>query len=91
MFGEDVELFYADGELVTPEAGEPFRGFLTIRDAKVFDAPLVGDCQLQFPATRSLSKSQLINVDGVQYRVAEQPMRIGVGNDLVVGLFRERV
>lgn len=90
MFADDIELFYADGDLVTPEGGTAFWGFFAVRDVEAFDAPVMGDYQLQYPAARSLSKGSLLDIGGVQYRVAEQPKRIGDGGDMVVGLFEER-
>lgn len=88
-FADDLEMFYAEGAVVSTGSGADFRAFLSVADVTAFDGPQVGDYLLQYPASHALSLNQSITVNGQGYRLAEHPRRIGDGLECVVGLMRE--
>jgi hypothetical protein len=88
-YDSDLDLFYADAELVT-RAGGSFKGFLSATDITAFESPQVGDYTLQYPSSVTLARSELVSINGTPYRVAEHPRRIGDGRELMVGLSLER-
>lgn len=86
----ELALLYADGELVVPDVGTPFRGFLSTPDDDVFGASAqVGDYTLQFPAdAASLPLGLRLSIDGEVYVVAAPVRRIGDGAECVAPLAR---
>ena len=76
-----------DNAVVAPVNGAPFTAMFDQADKTVFDVAMVGDYTLRYLAAAAvLSKGVVINVQGQQYRVAEQPHRIGDGSEFIVGL-----
>lgn len=90
MFSEaDLLHSYATlGEPVTPAAGAAFHGLFDAADLDPLSPPsIVGDYQLRYPlAAATLAPGDLLTLRGQQYRVADDPYRIGDGREAVVRL-----
>lgn len=76
------------GEPVTPAAGAVFRALFSVADVDVFDGSSVGgDYQLRYPTDAALLvPGDVVSVRGLQYRVVEDPQRLGDGREVAVRL-----
>lgn len=85
---ELLEMYAALGEPVTPAAGAAFHGLFGAADLDPLSPPsIVGDYELRYPlASATLSPGDLLALRGQQYRVADDPYRIGDGREAVVRL-----
>lgn len=84
-----LDAIYATlGEPVTPAAGAAFNGLFEVADVDPFSAPAIaGDYVLRYQlASATLVPGDLLTLRGVQYRVADDPQRIGDGREATVRL-----
>lgn len=90
MFSEAElrQMYAALGEPVAPVAGAAFSGILSIADVDPISGPsIVGDYELRYPlASATLNPGDVLTIGGRQYRVADDPYRIGDGLEAVVRL-----
>lgn len=90
MFTADelLEMYATIGEPVTPAAGVAFHGLFDAADLDPLSPPsVVGDYQLRYPlAAATLAPGDLLTLRGAQYRVSDDPYRIGDGREAVVRL-----
>ncbi|ENO76589.1 hypothetical protein B447_17636 [Thauera sp. 27] len=80
---------YADlGEPVTPAAGAVFYALFRLSDVDPLGVPSVaGDCELRYLLeSAALEVGDVLTLRGQQYRVADDPYRIGDGREAVVRL-----
>jgi hypothetical protein len=85
---ELLEMYATIGEPVTPAAGVAFHGLFDAADLDPLSPPsVVGDYQLRYPlASATLAPGDLLTLRGQQYRVSDDPYRIGDGREAVVRL-----
>lgn len=84
-----LDAIYATlGEPVTPAAGAAFNAVFSMADVDPLGPPsIAGDYQLRYAlASASLQVGDLLTLRGQQYRVADDPYRIGDGREAVVRL-----
>ena len=90
MFSEaDLLHSYATlGEPVTPAAGAAFNGVFSMADVDPLSPPsIAADYELRYPlAAATLAPGDLLTLRSQQYRVADDPYRIGDGREAVVRL-----
>lgn len=80
---------YAElGEPVTPAAGAAFFGVFKASDVDPLGPPsIAGDYELRYPLdAAALSVGDVLTLRGRQYRVADDPARIGDGLEAAVRL-----
>ncbi len=73
------------------EPGQAFPALFDAADATAFDFATVADYRLRYAtAAASLHQGQRVLVNGVAYRVAAHPRRIGSGQETVAALVEDR-
>lgn len=76
------------GEPVTPAAGDPFLALFSAADVDAFDGMAqAGDYQLRYPLdAAALTVGDVLTIRGRQYRVSDDPARLGDGREVAVRL-----
>ena len=86
----DLDAIYATlGEPVIPVAGAVFNGVFRVSDLDPLGGPpsIVGDYTLRYPLSdATLAPGDVLTIRGVQYRVADDPYRVGDGREAAVQL-----
>lgn len=79
------------GEPVTPDVGDPFLALFSVADVDVFGgAAQVGDYELRYMLdAATLEIDDELTIRGVQYRVSDDPARLGNGLELTARLREE--
>ena len=74
--------------VVTPATGGEFLAIFRLADTDPLSPPsIVGDYQLRYPlAAATLAPGDVLTLRGAQYRVSDDPYRIGDGREAVVRL-----
>lgn len=74
--------------VVTPATGGEFVAILRLADTDPLSPPsIVGDYELRYAlASVALAPGDILSIRGQQYRVADDPYRIGDGREAVVRL-----
>lgn len=76
------------GEPVTPAAGAPFLALFSVSDVEAFDGMAqAGDYQIRYPRNAAaLTVGDVLEIRGRQYRVSDDPARLGDGREMTARL-----